>query len=105
MAVLTPTRYSTRRFTAINGMLVAEASDLDRPSPFGRVYDDACDEGLTLVSHVTGREMVFAVDHIERDREGDLMYWDLKPVRELVLRHSGPRSADLARMTVRVYND
>lgn len=46
---------------------------------FGRVYADACDEGLTLVSNKTGRSVVFAVQHVERDAEGDTLYWVLIP--------------------------
>lgn len=102
MAVLTPNSYSTDRFTYVPAerMFVAEASDLDRPEPFGRVYDDACDEGLTLVSARTGTRVVFAVDHVQRDREGELMYWDLTPAPYL---RAG--RADLSGVRVRVYND
>lgn len=79
MSVLKPSPVSTDRFTyvAAERLLVAEASDLP---PFGRVYDDACDEGLTLVSADTGREVVFGVEQIDRDREGDLVSWTLLPV-------------------------
>ena len=50
---------------------LVEASDI---GPFGRVY------GLTLTSRYPGREpIVFAVHHVERDAEGDITYWDLKP--------------------------
>lgn len=59
----------------------------------GRVYNDACDEGLTLVSEWTGREMVFAVDHTERDAEGDVRWWLLKPVDRSIW------------ATVRLFND
>lgn len=45
----------------------------------GRVYDDACDDGLTLVSTTTGREIVFVVEHVEA-RDSDLMWWALRPV-------------------------
>jgi len=48
---------------------------------FGRVYTDACDEGLVIRSARTGREVPFAVTHTER-RDGDLVYWDLEPVNE-----------------------
>lgn len=91
--ILSPTRVSTDRFTfvASQSLFVSEASDLP---PLGRVYDDACDEGLTLVSAKTGREIVFAVNHVERDREGDVLYWDLKPV---------PGESQV--WTVRIFND
>lgn len=45
---------------------------------FGRVYDDACDEGLTLVGDRTGREVVYVVDHTEVE-DGEIRYWILVP--------------------------
>jgi hypothetical protein len=47
----------------------------------GRVYADACDEGLTLVSATTLRSVVLVVTHEERDSEGDTLFWLLEPVR------------------------
>lgn len=43
---------------------------------FGRVYDDACDTGLTVVG-ATGREVVFVVTDEHRDAEGDVTSWTL----------------------------
>lgn len=78
--ILKPSPVSTRHFTNVpaENVLVAEMSDLG--VPFGRVFDDACDEGLTLVSHRTGREVVYAIQEEKRDAEGDLLYWELAPV-------------------------
>ena len=45
----------------------------------GRVYDDACDLGLTLVSHKTGREIVFAMYREIRDGEGELQAEEYEP--------------------------
>lgn len=92
--ILKPSPVSTTRFTYVpaQNMLVAEMSDLPG---FGQVYDDACDEGMTLISHRTGVEIVFAVEHVERDRDGDIAYWDLRPVR----------SKEWAAGTVRIFND
>jgi hypothetical protein len=71
----------------------AEMSDLPG---FGRVWDDACDEGLTLISSRDNSQVVvFAVDHEERDADGDLLWWDLRP--------ADPRQA--VSFTVRVWND
>jgi hypothetical protein len=51
-------------------MFICEASDLGRLGPFdGRVYDDACDTGFILVSHVTGDAMLFVNDG--HDLNGD----------------------------------
>lgn len=94
MSILKPSPVSTERFTFVKAenLLVAEMSDLPG---FGQVYDDACDEGMTLVSHRTGREVVYGVEHVERDREGDLMFWDLRPAKR----------ADAGLPTVRIFND
>lgn len=95
--ILRPTPVSLRNFTLSADergrcLLVAEASSL--PS-FGRVYDDACDEGLTVVSHHTGREVVYGVSDEVKDREGDIAYWTLIPAD---LRDSGLPN-------LRVFND
>lgn len=97
MTVLKPSPVSTRRlsYDRAANLLVAEISDFGRGFSFGRVYDDACDEGLTLVSHCTGREVVCAVEHIERDRENDLLYWDLAPAK----------TSERGLIKVRIYND
>lgn len=97
MSVLRPTPVSTDRFTYLKDehLLVAEISDLGRGFAFGRVYDDACDEGLTLVSHRTGRTAPYAVDRVDRDGDGELMGWTLLPARV--------RDADLP--LVQIIND
>jgi hypothetical protein len=72
-------------------MFVAEASTFGRG--LGRVYADACDEGLTLVSRYPGRsDVVFVVERIE-SRDGDALWWDLVPV------NGDPG------FTVRIFND
>lgn len=96
MAVLQPTPVSTRQFSfdQTTQTFTAEVSDLGRDFRFGRVYDDACDAGLTLVSARSGSQIVFCVEHEERDSEGDLLYWVLRPV-----------SRQYRHLTVRLYND
>jgi hypothetical protein len=74
-------------------MFVGEASDLG--VNFGRVYDDACDVGLTLLSRYADHNpIVFVVNHTERDADNDITYWDLV-------------TADFQPVgfTVRIYND
>lgn len=95
--ILKPSPISTRRFFYQKdaGLLTAEISDFGPGFGFGQVYDDACDEGLTLVSHKTGTEVTYGVEHVERDREGDLLYWDLRPA---------DRKLDYL-PTVRIFND
>jgi hypothetical protein len=87
--ILKPNPVSSSRFSwnSEHGEFVAEASDLYRASGgitghtnlFERVYDDACDVGLTIVSAVTGREVVFAVYREVRDPEGEIVCWELEP--------------------------
>lgn len=76
MTILHPPAVQADRFTWTGKVGVAEASDLPA---FGRVYDDACDVGLTVVSTRTGREVVFVVEHTARDNDGDVIEWVLIP--------------------------
>jgi hypothetical protein len=75
MSILHPPMVSSAQLSFYNGSYVGEISDTDG---FGRVYDDACDEGLTLVSQRTGREVVFVVDRTEV-RDGEVVSWRLIP--------------------------
>lgn len=79
--LLTPAPVSTRQVTYIpaENKFVGEISCTHG---LGRVYDDAADEGLTLVSHKTGQEVVFVVSSVERDAEGDIQLWNLVPAPE-----------------------
>lgn len=58
--------------------------DISSTHGFGQVYDDACDEGMTLVNMRTGREVVFVVDRTEV-RDGDIVSWTLRPLRGVCL--------------------
>jgi hypothetical protein len=67
---------ATREFTA-------EASDLGLRAgfTFGQIWDDSCDEGLTLASRYPGQsDAVCVVDRTETS-EGDILAWHLKPVQ------------------------
>lgn len=92
--ILRPTPVSSKQFTFVaeENLLVAEASSLP---DLGRVYDDACDDGLTVL-HENNREVVYAVNHIERNTD-DLLYWDLIPVKAFGSLIGLPR--------VRIFND
>lgn len=74
-------------------LFVAEASEV---GGFGRVWDDACDEGLTLISRHDASEVVFAIHHEQRDGEGDILYWDLRPAR---------LAGQAVGFAVRIFND
>ena len=78
---------STRPFTylAAKKELVAEASSLPTiPTDF------------TLVSHRTGTHIPVALFHVERDREGDVLWWTYRPIAAC-----GHRAINL----VRIFND
>jgi hypothetical protein len=97
MSTLRPAPVASDRFTWDGHMFTAEMSDLHG---FGRVYDDAADEGLTLVSsRYPGEQVVFVVERVERDREGDTLYWELGPARN---RQPARHPVDFK---IRVYND
>jgi hypothetical protein len=99
MAILHPTPVSSRAFLVIHdergAILCADISDFGPEFRMGQVYDDACDAGITVVSERTGKSVVFGIEHTERDRENDVLWWDLEP-------------ADLRERTgvrVRLFND
>jgi hypothetical protein len=78
--LLTPNPVSSSRFTFSGNTFIAEASDLGRVFNLGRVYDDACDEGFSIVSVKTGCAAVFMLYNHEEDGEGDLVKWIFKCV-------------------------
>jgi hypothetical protein len=83
----------------------AEASDLGfraGQEPFGRLYDDACDVGITLDNLETGNRTHWYLpqDQPEVDGEGDIKCWVFKPTSETLRAH--PK---LAGWTVTVFND
>ena len=49
---------------------------------FHRVYQDACDRGITLVSDKTGQSVDYAVVSEDRNRDGEIEGWWLVPTRE-----------------------
>jgi hypothetical protein len=93
-------KVSTKFFTwsPKSKTFVTEVSDLPKSfNPFGRIYDDACDAGFTLVSHVTGKEITFV--HWKNDVcDGEVAGWKFKPVL-------GKRDMALAGITVLIIND
>lgn len=101
MSVMRTAPVSTRHFTWLGSprMFVAEASTLEANGIYpAQVFDDAIDEGYTLVSERTGREVTVGANHTERDREGDLLFTDYVPVDA-----RGPQRHPA--FTVRVFND
>jgi hypothetical protein len=96
MTTLRPTPTSTRQFTWLpeTRQFVGEISSTNG---FGQVFDDSCDEGMTLVGK-TGEEVVFCVDRTERDAEGDILFWILRPAVSLGRRQ-------VPSCTVQLFND
>jgi hypothetical protein len=77
--ILKPAPISSSNFTFKNNTFIAEASDL-RNFELGRVYDDACDAGFTIVSEKTGKHVVFAETDADVDSEGDFLAWNFVAV-------------------------
>lgn len=73
--VATPT--SQLSWVAEDQQFVGEVSSTNG---FGRVFNDACDEGMTLFNRATGRSVVVAIDHVEVI-DGEVVSWTLKPVQ------------------------
>lgn len=80
-------------------ILSADISDLG-PYPLYQVYNDACDEGMTVVSHHTGIEVTFVVNRVETDGGGDILKWELVPTDQSLRLHR-----HLAGMSIYLYND
>lgn len=68
--ILKPTPIHSTAFTFSKSTFVAEMSDLGNPL-MGRVYDDACDIGFSVISAKTGKHAVFAFESTDRDGEGE----------------------------------
>lgn len=45
---------------------------------YSQIYDDACDMGFYIESHRTGRWVLFTLAHTQKDREGDVLFWEFK---------------------------
>jgi len=55
---------------------------------------------MTLKSHRTGAEVEYEVERVERDGEGDVEYWVLKPTRRGVVRCPAAKGTKVV-----IYND
>ena len=64
----------------------AESSDFCRGNRglFHRIYEDACDEGITLISSKTGTEVDYYIDEEIENGEGELLSWLLKPTQQSI---------------------
>ena len=75
--LLRPAPVPIRQFTWLPAerLFVGEISSTHG---LGRVWDDSCDEGLTIVA-TSGNEVVFAVEKTLRNDEGEMTGWELRP--------------------------
>jgi hypothetical protein len=76
----------------------AEVSELG--NPFVRIFNDACDIGIVLISHLTMAESKWYVTRELFDNEGDLTSWFLKPTPETIRKMPA-----LANHEMFIYND
>lgn len=77
--------YSTKlfNFDKQTRNLSAFASDLEvNGRLFGAVFNDACDEGLEIVSAHTGNSIKYYVNETYRNRDNDVTHYELKPVNK-----------------------
>ncbi len=49
---------------------------------FERVYPDACDLGMVLVSHKTGKATTWVIDEVRFDSDGSILEWHLIPTND-----------------------
>jgi hypothetical protein len=110
MTIICSTYKSTRDFSFHNNCFTAEASDIGGTGGRcfdGRVYDDACDVGFILVSHLTGDSVLFVQDGVDT-HDDEVMGWRYKAT------HIADRSvankwhklpAHLEKLTALVIND
>jgi hypothetical protein len=68
-------------YCQISKTFTADISDLGS-RVFERIYPDACDQGIVMMSYKTGVEAKFVVEKEERDRENDLTGWILVPTAD-----------------------
>lgn len=77
MNTLNPAPISKRQFTW-NPKAHEYVGEISSTHGFGQVWDDSCDEGLTLVSD-DGHMHPFVVESTHRDVDGGILFWVLSP--------------------------
>lgn len=84
--VLNPVHVDARKFFWHGNEGSQEISTLGRDFRFERVYDDACDVGLTIVDE---REAITFVVVSEDRRDGEIMGWHLESINRKTGRQDG----------------
>lgn len=82
---------SAKSFTWHKGSGVAEISDFkgNEHLLFGRLFDDACDQGFRCIGR-DGGIIPFSLEYEHRDNEGEIQAWVFRPVNRQ-LREAGVR--------------
>ena len=83
-----------------NGMvLVGAASDI-RDLHLQLLYDDACDVGFAVESNYTGKVVVYSLNNVVKDVDGDILYWTYTPTWDSEQKVPACRGT-----TGKIYND
>ena len=64
----------------------ADMSQLDqgrRVNVWRQAYSDACDEGIMVISHTTGKEVMYVVERTD-ENDGDIRGWHLVPTKDSI---------------------
>jgi hypothetical protein len=61
---------------------ISDLTDGGKRCAFGQIYKDSIDQGCILISHVTSNEVRMIVNTIQKDAEGDVVFWELSIDRD-----------------------
>lgn len=94
--ILKPAPVSSSDFIFKNNKFIGEMSEIGRQFKyFGRVYDDACDIGFTIISAKTGKHAVFALEkEVGDENDHEIMAWEFRCV-----------TPGLTNLTAVIFND
>lgn len=102
--------FGSQQFSYLDGQLTSEASDLGmKPGEvFQAIYNDACDQGMYVRSHLSGKLAPFTLEEEMKDASGELVGWKFKAARphQSMLRYGEcARFSDYSHLTAVVFND
>ena len=90
--------YSTKLFThdKENKIFIGELSELDK-NVFKQIYEDACDEGLTLISEKSGNKSDWFVSNFEYVNlpDKELLAIHLLPTPETIRKFPGLKNYNM----------
>jgi hypothetical protein len=91
-------RICTDRFGYKNKVFSEEMSTLSggtRTFSWTRLYSDACDVGVVLVSQKTSKEVRYYLHDTHKDNDNDVQYWELLPCTEDVRKNPGVKNTKI----------